>query len=83
MPDAPAPTRAKRAYRAMGQRPDGTWVRRDFMQLARAEAAAAKMARPRTEEYAGHEIEYPPLANVTVVRSAPIEWLYDEQEVGP
>lgn len=66
-----------RAYRAQGERPDGTIVTANFLSLAKAEKAASKMMRSRILDTGQ---VFPPLTNVRVVRSAPLRWIYTEEE---
>jgi hypothetical protein len=74
-------TRAvQRAYRVQGERPDGSTHTRDFLSLAKAEAAASRLLKVRTVERDGAKVTLCPLKNVRIIRSAPIRWLYPTQK---
>lgn len=70
----------QRLYRVQGERADGTTHTRDYLTLAKAEAAASKLLKLRTVERDGAKVTLHPLSNVRITRSAPIRWLYVEQE---
>jgi hypothetical protein len=69
----------KRLYRVQGDRPDGTIHTRDYFSLTRAEVAASALLKSRM---VGGKVLHP-LANVRVIRSAPIRWLHDEPKDTP
>jgi hypothetical protein len=64
----------QRAYRVRGRRPDGSWKYKDFFQLSLAEERATRWLKPHN---AGGRVEAA-LTNVTIIRSAPIRWLYEK-----
>jgi hypothetical protein len=70
----------RRIYRVQGERPDGSTHTRDYLSLQKADAAASALMKPRTVDHGGAQITLPPLTNVRLTRSAPIRWLYVEQE---
>jgi hypothetical protein len=70
----------QRAYRVQGTRPDGSVYSKDFFRLDKAEASASRLIRERTESRDGKWVTIPALTGVRIVRSAPLRWLYPEQE---
>lgn len=73
----------QRAYRVQGNRPDGSAYSKDFFSLQKAERSASRLIKNRTEERDGKVVQIPALTNVRIVRSAPLRWLYPEQEGTP
>jgi hypothetical protein len=73
----------QRLYRVQGERPDGSTHTRDFLSLAKAEAAASRLLKVRTVDRDGAPTVLHPLANVRITRSAPIRWLYTDPKETP
>ncbi|MDQ0854804.1 hypothetical protein QFZ79_002915 [Arthrobacter sp. V4I6] len=70
----------QRLYRVQGERRDGTTHTRDYLSLAKAESAVTALGKTRTIERDGAYRTVHPLSSIRITRSAPIRWLYPEQE---